>query len=129
GELRFLSTLPLSHMFGQAMNVFLPLYMGLTVAFVPPRPREILEAARRIRPWGLFTVPRLMDLLGAEVRRQLREEGTLEVVERAQERCSGWPFTLQSLRFAGVQRRFGWRFRLFVVGGAALPEAVQRFWE
>src|SRR5262245_4613042 len=48
GALRFLTTLPLSHMFGQAMNVFLAATMGLTVVFVPPRPRDVLEASRRL---------------------------------------------------------------------------------
>src|SRR5260221_379161 len=47
GSLRLISTLPLSHMFGQALNVFLGLHMGLTIVLVPPRPREILQAARR----------------------------------------------------------------------------------
>jgi long-chain acyl-CoA synthetase len=35
GTFRFASTVPSSHMFGQSMNVFLPLAMGLTVVFVP----------------------------------------------------------------------------------------------
>jgi len=129
GAMRFLTTLPLSHMFGQAMNVFLPLYMGLAVVFVQPRPREILGAARRTRAWGLFTVPRLLDLLGHEVRRVLREEGNLEAMERRQERLARWPFYLQSLLFWRIQRIFGARFRLLVSGGAPLPEGVQRFWE
>jgi len=129
GELRFVSTLPLSHMFGQALNVFLPLFMGLTVVFVPARPRDVLEAARRCHAWGLFTVPRLLDLLGAEVRRMLREEGKLESYRRRQERFARWPFYLQPFLFARVRRLFGWRFRLLVSGGAALPEEVQHFWE
>ncbi|HEU5179197.1 MAG TPA: AMP-binding protein [Candidatus Polarisedimenticolia bacterium] len=129
GELRFLSTLPLSHMFGQAMSAFLPLFMGLTVAFVPPRPRDVMEAARRLRAWGLFTVPRLMDLLGAEARLLLRESGGLEEFQRRQERFESWPFYLQPLFFGPVRRMLGWRFRLFVSGGAPLPPEVQRFWE
>jgi long-chain acyl-CoA synthetase len=129
GRMRFLSTLPLSHMFGQAMSVFLPLYMGLTVVLVPARPRDVLDAARRQRAWGLFTIPRLLDLLAADVRRRLREAGRLEDVERRQRRLARWPYYLQSLAFWRVQRLFGWRFRLVVVGGAPLPEAVQLFWE
>jgi long-chain acyl-CoA synthetase len=129
GPMRFLTTLPLSHMFGQALNVFLPLFMGLTVAFVPPRPREVLEAARLLKPWGLFTVPRLMDLLGQDVRREMRDQGRLGSIQRRQERLAGWPFYLQALFFGRVRRIFGFRFRLLVVGGAPLPEAVQQFWE
>src|SRR5206468_2026767 len=127
GRLRFLSTLPLSHMFGQAISVFLPLTMGLTVVFVPARPGEVMEAARRFKAWGLFTVPRLLDLLSAEVRRTLAETGGLEAFERRQERLANRPFYLQAVLHWRVQRLFGWRFRLIVSGGAALPEPVDAF--
>jgi len=129
GELRFVTTLPLSHMFGQAINVFLPLAMGLTVVFVPARPRDVLEAARLHKAWGLFSVPRLIDLLADEVRRTLRQDGTLETIERRARRLERWPFYLQALLFPGVRRQLGWRFRLIVSGGAPLPAPVQQFWE
>jgi long-chain acyl-CoA synthetase len=128
GTLRFLSTLPLSHMFGQALDVFLPLTMGLTIVLVPPRPVEVMEAARRMRAWGLFSVPRVLDLLAAEVRRALASEGRLGDVLRRQEHYADRPFYLQAPMFWRVQRMFGWRFRLIVSGGAALPEAVDLFW-
>ena len=128
GSLTFLTTLPLSHMFGQALNVFLPLTMGLTMVFVPPRPREITEAARRTRAWGLFSVPRLIDLLGATVRSDLAEEGSLDTILRRQARLADRPFYQQAPFFRRVQRMFGWRFRLIVSGGASLPEAVDLFW-
>src|SRR5439155_6729854 len=128
GTLRFLTTLPLSHMFGQALDVFLPLAMGLTIVFVPPRPADVMEAARRTRAWGLFSVPRLLDLLGAEVRRALASEGRLDELLRRQELYADRPFYVQAPIFWRVQRIFGWRFRLIVSGGAALPDAVDLFW-
>jgi long-chain acyl-CoA synthetase len=128
GSLRFLSTLPLSHMFGQAMNVFLGMSMGLTIVLVPPRPLEVIEASRRFRCWGLFTVPRLLDLLGAEVRRALAAAGRLQMCETRQQRFAAWPFYLQAPLLWPVQRLLGWRFRLIVSGGARLPEEVDLFW-
>ena len=129
GALRFLSTLPLSHMFGQAVTVFLALRMGLTVAFVPPRPRDVLLAARRKKAWGLFTVPRVLDLLGSEIRLVLGEEGRLEAYLNRERRFERRPFYVQALAFPRVRRLLGWRFRLLVSGGAPLPEAVQQFWQ
>lgn len=128
GRLCFLSTLPLSHMFGQALNVFLGLTMGFTIVLVPPRPLEVIDAARRFRAWGLFTVPRLLDLLSAEVRRALADAGRLASCEKRQERFAAWPFYLQAPLFGCIERLFGWRFRLIVSGGAPLPEAVDLFW-
>jgi len=129
GEVRVLSTLPLSHMFGQAMNVFLSLYMGLTVALVPPRPRDILDAARRIKAYGVFTVPRLLELLIAEVRRLYRQPEDLERFDARLKRHAGLPFYLQALLAPGVRHQFGWRFSLLVSGGAALTDPVREFWE
>src|SRR5262245_4082344 len=128
GALRLLSTLPLSHMFGQAMNVFLGLSMGLTIVLVPPRPLEVIEASRRFRGWGLFTVPRLLDLLGAQVRRALAASGRLDACLRRQRRFASWPFYLQAPLLWPIQRLLGWRFRLIVSGGARLPEDVDLFW-
>jgi len=128
GALRLLSTLPLSHMFGQAMNVFLGLGMGLTIVLVPPRPLEVIEASRRFRAWGLFSVPRLLDLLGAEVRRALAASGRLDRCLGRQRRFASWPFYLQAPLLWPIQRVLGWRFRLIVSGGARLPEEVDLFW-
>ena len=129
GPLCMLSTLPLSHMFGQVMNVLLPFTMGLTVVFVPPRPGDIMDAARRHKAWGLFTVPRVLELLRMEARRALKERGTLGSFERRQERLAARRWYVQALAFRSMRRMMGWRFRFFVSGGAALPDAVKEFWE
>jgi long-chain acyl-CoA synthetase len=129
GELRTLSTLPLSHMFGQAMNVFLPLYMGLTVAFVPPRPRDLMDAAPRLSAWGLFTVPRVLEVLAGEMRRDLADARDDSGLEMRMTRHAGKPFWLQRLLFRDFARRLGWRFSFVVSGGAALTDPVREFWE
>src|SRR5260221_656648 len=89
------------------------------------------DGCRRIDfgAWGVFTVPRVLDLLAAEVRRLLREQGALESIESRQRRFGHWPLALQLFLFRRVQRLFGWRFRFIVSGGAALPEEVQQFWQ
>ena len=129
GEFRVLSTLPLSHMFGQAMNVFLSLYMGLTVVLVAPRPRDVLDAATRVGAWGLFSVPRLLELLAAEIR---REAGHADAQARFDARLAqhaGKLFVLQRLLFRQVRRSLGWRFTVVVSGGAALADPVREFYE
>src|SRR5262245_2422716 len=129
GELPVLSSLPLSHMFGQAMNMFLPLYMGLTVALVPPRPRDILDAAPRLRAWGLFTVPRLLELMAAEMRRAHPRPEDRARLEARLERHAGRPFWMQALLFPSMRRQLGWRFLFVVSGGAALTDPVRECWE
>jgi long-chain acyl-CoA synthetase len=129
GEFRVLSTLPLSHMFGQAMNVFLSLYMGLTVVLVAPRPRDVLDAASRLRAWGLFSVPRLLEILASEIRREAGEAGAQQRLDARLQRHAGRPFWLQRLLFRRARRPLGWRFTVVISGGAALADPVREFYE
>ena len=124
-----LSTVPLSHMFGQVIAAFLLPFMGLSIAMTPPRPREVIEAAARHRAWGMITVPRVLDLLASELRRLVEREWDPEVFRRRRERFAGRSFLLQSLAFHRIQRRLGWRFRFLLSGGAALPRELLRFYE
>ncbi|HUD72470.1 MAG TPA: AMP-binding protein, partial [Dongiaceae bacterium] len=129
GELPVLSSLPLSHMFGQAMNLFVPLYMGLTVALVPPRPRDLLDAAPRVGAWGLFTVPRLLELMAAEMRRFSPDPRDQARLEARLARHAGRPFWMQMLLFGKLRRPLGRKFLFVVSGGAALTDPVRDFWE
>jgi long-chain acyl-CoA synthetase len=129
GEFPVLSTLPLSHMFGQAMNVFLPLYMGLTVALVAPRPRDVLDAATRVKAWGLFSVPRLLEILAGEIRREAGDAQAQQRLDARLEEHASRPFWLQRLLFRRSRRPLGWRFTVVVSGGAALADPVREFYE
>jgi long-chain acyl-CoA synthetase len=129
GEFRVLSTLPLSHMFGQAMNVFLSLYMGLTVVLVAPRPRDVLDAAPRVRAWGLFSVPRLLEILTSELRREAGDAEAQARLDARLEQHAGKAFWLQRLLFRRARKSLGWRFTVVVSGGAALADPVREFYE
>ena len=62
---RFLNLLPLSHVFGQFLGMFLPPIMGGTVIFQEElKPSEIMNTIRRERVSVLVSVPRV--LLSAE---------------------------------------------------------------
>ncbi|MGH9869627.1 MAG: AMP-binding protein [Candidatus Polarisedimenticolia bacterium] len=129
GTVPILSTVPLSHMFGQVLAGFLLPSMGLTLVFTPPRPLEVIEASRRHGAYGMVTVPRVLELLAAELRREIRRDGSLEAFERRHQRLQGRSFVRQSLAFRRVQRHMGWRFRFMVVGGAALQAGLLQFFE
>jgi len=129
GTMPLLTTVPLSHMFGQVLSTFLVPHMGLTAVITPPRPHEVIDAARRHKAWGLVTVPRVMELLASELRRRARRDGGPERFEERLERFRGRHFVRQSVAFRDVQRQLGIRFRFLVVGGAALPPDLLGFYE
>ena len=56
--LRFVSLVPLSHVFGQFMTLFVPPLLGSTVVFEnSPQPSEILRSIKRERATALVAVP------------------------------------------------------------------------
>ena len=68
--IRFLSLLPLSHVFGQMMGIFVPPLLGGQALFLNTlNPSEIIAAIRRERISVLATVPRILELLRDKVER------------------------------------------------------------
>jgi long-chain acyl-CoA synthetase len=121
--LRFLHTLPLSHVFGQTMGLWIPPIFRAEVHFesrlVAPR---LIETIRRERISVLAAVPRVFALLKTHLessRPGLTERIAASTGIRAWKRW--W-------RFRGVHHAFGFKFWALISGGGALPPAVEHFW-
>ncbi len=121
--LRFLHTLPLSHVFGQFMGLWVPPLLAAELHF-----EARLEAPRLIRLIEqerisvLAAVPRVLELLRSHllhVQPQLGEK--LMAAEKASALQRWWIFRRQ-------HRLFGFKFWAFVCGGATLPDNLERFW-
>jgi long-chain acyl-CoA synthetase len=68
--LRFLNLLPLSHVFGQFLGIFVPQLLGATVIFHETlNPSEIVRTIKRERVSVLVAVPRLLETLRDKIRR------------------------------------------------------------
>ena len=77
--LRFLNLLPLSHVFGQFLGMFLPPLLGATVIFQEElKPSEIVNTIRRERVSVLVSVPRVLQSLQQKVERDLEDRGESE---------------------------------------------------
>ncbi|HLG57547.1 MAG TPA: AMP-binding protein [Vicinamibacterales bacterium] len=120
--LRFLGLLPLSHMFGQALTVFLPPLVGATTVFIKGySPQEIVSAVRRHRITLAVAVPRLLDLLRDRVRQLAPSSQHLGP--------AGLPLVRRLWRHRDAHRLFGRKFCGFVVGGAQLDPELEQFWQ
>jgi long-chain acyl-CoA synthetase len=127
--LRFLDLLPLSHVFGQLLGIFLPQILGATSIFLDTlNPSEVMQTIRQERVSLLVTVPRLIESLGGQIERELSTQGKLDKFQRSIKASEGEHFIRRWWRFRRVRRRFGWRFWAIVSGGAALPPAAEKFW-
>jgi long-chain acyl-CoA synthetase len=121
--LRFLHTLPLSHVFGQTMGLWIPPVFSAEVHFesrlVAPR---LIEAIHRERISVLAAVPRVFALLKTHL--ESTRPGLAEQLE-ASKGISAWK---RWWRFRGVHHAFGFKFWALISGGGALPPAVEQFW-
>jgi long-chain acyl-CoA synthetase len=127
--LRFLCLVPLTHVFGQFMGLFVPPLFGATVVFEPSaNPTDVMAAVRRERATMLAAVPRMMDALRHKLERDLEAEGRLPWFARTFARAEGKPFLRRAWMFRRIHRRFGWKFWALVSGGAALSAETEEFW-
>jgi long-chain acyl-CoA synthetase len=121
--LRFLHTLPLSHVFGQTMGLWMPPIFRAEVHFesrlVAPR---LIEVIKRERISVLAAVPRVFALLKTHL--ESTRPGLAETVAQSHS-ISAWR---KWWRFRGVHHAFGFKFWALISGGGALPPAVEQFW-
>jgi long-chain acyl-CoA synthetase len=127
---RFLNLLPLSHVFGQFLGMFLPPLLGGTVIFQDEfGPSEIVNTIRRERVSVLVSVPRVLQSLKQKIERDLEDRGQIGDFRRRFRTSEGKHFLRRWWIFRGIRRQFGWKFWAFICGGAALDAETEQFWD
>jgi len=127
--LRFLSVLPLSHVFGQLMGIFVPQLIKAQVHFCDSlNPTDVMDLVRRQRINAIVTIPRLLESLRDKVERTMEADKDIRTFERALSESDRWHFLRRWLTFRKVHRQFGWRLWAFVSGGATLGRETEDFW-
>jgi long-chain acyl-CoA synthetase len=122
--IRFLELLPLSHVFGQFMGMFIPALLGGTVHFQDSfKPSDIITAIKRERISVLVAVPRVVESLKNKLRDDLGS-----YIETNWSRAEKEHFLKRWWRFRKIRRRFGWKFWAIISGGAALDQNTEEFW-
>jgi long-chain acyl-CoA synthetase len=121
---RLLHMLPLSHVFGQTMGMFIPPVIAGTVRFQEDfKPSEVIATIRRERISVLVAVPRVVESfknkLEAELGPAIRKYWDVAENER---------FLKRVWRFRKVHGYLGWKFWAIVSGGAALDSTTEEFW-
>jgi long-chain acyl-CoA synthetase len=127
--IRFLNLVPLSHVFGQFMGIFVPQLLGGEVHFRDSlNPAEIVRHARDERVSVVVLVPRLLEGLREWVMRDYRTRGREGELDKLLASAKGANFLRRWWKFRRVHRLFGWKFWAFLSGGATLDEETDRFW-
>ena len=119
--LRFLCLLPLSHVFGQLLGIFIPQLLGAEVYFSETyKPSQIISSVKKQRINVVVTVPRVLETLREKIKTELSDDQI-----RAAE---GRHFLRNWWTFRNIHRQFGWRFWAFITGGATLESDTETFW-
>jgi long-chain acyl-CoA synthetase len=127
--IRFLNLLPLSHVFGQFLGMFLPPLMAGTIIFQHSlSPAEVIDTIHRERISVLVAVPRMLQSLKEKIERDLADDGHRETFGRTYASADGEHFLRRWWMFRDVHRKFGWKFWAFISGGAALDWDTEEFW-
>jgi long-chain acyl-CoA synthetase len=121
--LRILHTLPLSHVFGQFMGLWVPPLLTAEVHYEDrlQAPR-LVKLMRQERISVMAAVPRVLDLLRGHMGAEF--PGLTQQVAAAR----GESIARRWWRFRALHRRLGWKFWAFVSGGATLPADLESFW-
>jgi long-chain acyl-CoA synthetase len=126
---RFLNLLPLSHVFGQFLGMFLPPLLGGTVIFQEElRPSEIVSTIHGERVSVLVCVPRVLQSLKQKLESDIDALGYTDSFRRKFVNAREKHFLRRWWIFRAVRRQFGWKFWAFISGGASLDGETEEFW-
>lgn len=120
---RFLHTLPLSHVFGQFMGLWIPPLIAAEVHYEPRLvAADLVESIRAEKISVLASVPRILDLLQSHVLERIPDlKSRLRAAGRRNPLARWW-------HSRDVHRLFGFKFWAFVCGGASLSAESEQFW-
>ncbi len=103
--IRFLNLLPLSHVFGQFLGMFLPPLLGGTVIFQDElKPSEILNTIKREGVSVLVSVPRVLQSLKQKVERDLEDRGKRAAFQKKFVAAQGKHFLRRWIIFRGIHQ-------------------------
>lgn len=118
----FVHLIPLSHLFGQIMGLFIPQMLDAFVVFTDPSPSSVIRAVKQSKSSTIICVPQELSLLHKHVEQRFpgpswnsKGKGITGFFER------WW-------KYRKMHRQFGWKFLAFIVGGASLPIQEEEFW-
>jgi long-chain acyl-CoA synthetase len=144
-DYRFLSFLPLCHVYERTATYYLSTYVGSEIAFA-----QSLEALSsnivEVKPTAILTVPRLLERIEERVRKNTATAGgiklkifnwALKVGEKRrhnkeQKKSNGPLLNLQlalaeKLVYSKIKERLGGKMGIMISGGGALPQHVGEF--
>jgi long-chain acyl-CoA synthetase len=132
---KFLSILPLSHVFERTVGYYVALLRGATISYVED-PKKLAEIAKVQQPTIIIAVPRLYEKVYEGIVEKAESSPIKKIIFRIAVKVGKkmpkdtWAYKLaDKLVFRKVKAAFGGEIRFFVSGAAALPMEIGQFFE
>ena len=128
--IRFLNLVPLSHVFGQFMGIFVPQLLSGEVYFQQSLlPSKIIETVKHEHVSVVVCVPRTLESLREKIERDHEVRRDLGRLQSDFERAADSHPIANWWRFRRIHRMFGLKFWAFISGGATLNPDTEEFWQ
>ena len=127
---RGLAVIPLSHMYGQIVPLFMGLISGSTIVFLQTlTPTSVRTALRKEHITAITAVPQLAQLLLDGITAEAARQGSADRLRRAMRLARWLPIRARRLLFRSVHAALGGHLAIITSGGAYLPPETQEAWE
>jgi long-chain acyl-CoA synthetase len=128
-EWRFLSVLPLSHMYEMSASLA-SLSCGASIFYMPRvTPRAIVESLNDFEINTILAIPQLLTIMLERIEQAVKEQGKTRIFAVMGRLADLLPFALRRYLFFSVHSQLGGHLRLVVTGGAPIPVEVGIAWE
>jgi len=125
---RFLSLLPLSHLFEQTVGLLTPLNSGSSIVYISSlRPSTIMNALKE-NVTNIVIVPRLLQSLKNKIISKVKNNNKEKQFNFLLKLAEKIKFKHRKLLFSKIHKKFK-NIKFFIVGGAPLDLELEKFWE
>lgn len=125
---RFLSMLPLSHLFEQTTGLMIPLQYGGRIVYIHSRKGSvILSALKEEGITTLVTVPAFLETIKNRIIASAKEEGKLKLLNKLIKITNNFNINTRRKIFFFIWKKIG-KLKTVFVGGSALDENIESFW-
>ncbi len=127
---RFLSILPLSHMFEQVGGFLFPVLRGARIIYIPRTSSGLItKALREHHVTKMLAVPQFLDTVMKKIEARAREEGRERALDSARHVAGFLPWPARRILFHKIHKRMGGWLLAVASGGAPLDPVLERKWE
>jgi len=130
---RFLSILPVNHMFELTAGVFTPLYLGNTIYFAQTiLPTQLVDIFNDKKITHMFCVPLVLDAFKNAIQREIKKQPNYKkILFKCLFKISSFISSkrLSRIIFSSIHKKFGGEMTAFFTGGSPLSIESFKFFE